>query len=93
MSQTQVKAPLEKLDYTFDWSDWLAGSSPADTIVTSAITVESGITLDGEANTTTTAIATLSGGTLGETYNIYSQITTAAGRIGRRTMKVVLTNR
>ena len=72
----EFKSPDATLDYRQDWSDWLG---TGDTIVTSGWTVETGITIDSEANSSTAATCVLSGGTLGKTYKIENTITTANG--------------
>lgn len=82
---TFAKDPADVLDYTVDWSAWLA---VGETISTSAFTVASGITLDSESNTTTTATAWISGGTAGTTYTITSQITTSAARTAERSFTI-----
>ncbi len=64
------------LDYVRDWSDWLATS---DTIQTSAWAVDTGITIDSDANDTTTATVQISSGTTGKTYKVSNTITTVGG--------------
>lgn len=95
---TFVKDPDEVLDYEFNWATadsylndgsssdtgWLQG----DTISTSTVTVESGITLDSDSNNTVRAIAWLSGGTAGNDYTVTNRIVTAAGRTGERSILV-----
>lgn len=72
------KDPGATLDYSIDWSQWLAG----DTIATSAWTVDNGITGARYAINPANTVVTiwLSGGTLSSTYKITNTITTAAGR-------------
>lgn len=66
-------------DFNVDWSSWL--SARADTIVVSTWVVDTpGITVSSETETTTSATVWLSGGTLGESYSLTNQITTAGGR-------------
>ncbi len=65
-------------DFVLDWSKELASAS--DTIATSTWTVPTGITLASSSNTTTTATAWLSGGTLGAKYIVTNRIVTAGGR-------------
>jgi hypothetical protein len=88
----RTKDPDEVLDYTMDWTTapWLSGS---DTIDTSTVTVESGITLDSSSNTTTTQTAWLSGGTDGSAYEVEFKITTVGGRTGVRTLRVFVSER
>jgi hypothetical protein len=84
------KDPSAVLDYVFDWSRWLADS---ETITTSTITVSSGITLDSSSNTTTTATAWISGGTVGRPYTVTDRIVTNQGRTDDRTITIRVTNR
>ncbi len=70
------KDPDSVLDYSIDWSQWLAG----DTLVSSSWTVPSGITIDSDTNDTTSTTIWVSGGTVGVTYNLQNRIVTAVGR-------------
>lgn len=85
-----LKDPDAVLDYVFNWADWLAAG---ETISTSSITVESGITKNSESNTTTTATVWLSGGTEGNRYRITSRVTTSQGRTDDRSAIVRVANR
>lgn len=69
-----IKDPNAVLDYIWDWGKKWLGS---DTIVSSSVTVQTGLTKDSESNTTTTATVWLSGGTLGEDYEVVNRIVTA----------------
>lgn len=66
------KDPDDKVSYQLDWSDWLDG----DTISASAWTLDSGITNEGDSNTTTTTTIQVSGGTADTAYRLSNQITT-----------------
>ena len=72
-----IKDPDAILDFTVDWSDKLA---TGEEISSSSWVVPTGITEGSGAfastNTTTTATIWLSGGTLGETYNVVNRIVT-----------------
>jgi len=95
---TFTKDPDEVLDYEFNWAtadgylnDGSASDTgwlQSDTIATSTVTVESGLTLDSDSNNTVRAIAWLSGGTAGVDYTVTNQIVTAAGRTGERSILV-----
>lgn len=86
-----VKDPAELLDYVVDWEDnWLA---EGETISTSDWTVATGITEVSASNTGTTATVWLSGGTHGQEYLVTNTITTSAGRIGERSIKILVRNR
>ena len=64
------------LDFLQDWSDWLGAG---DTISVSAWSVETGLTVDSESNTSTSATVIISGGTAGKVYKVENDITTANG--------------
>lgn len=78
-----VKDPDEVLPYTFDWSAWLVSG---DTISTSTMTAAGGITVDSDSNTTTTADAVISGGTVNTPATLTNRITTANGYTSDRTI-------
>lgn len=89
MSGIYIKDPDEKLDYVEDWSDFLGN----DTISTVSWTVPNGLTQDLATKTTTTATIWLTGGTHGEEYLVSGKVTTAGGRIGERSIKIICRNR
>ena len=74
------------LDYQINWATWLG----TDTIATATWTVPTGLTKSSQANTTTTATAWLSGGVVGQTYDVVNTITTAAGRTDYRTVQIIV---
>lgn len=78
-----VKDPAAVLDYSINWTDWLPDG---DTITTSTWTADAGITMDSDSNTTTAATVWVSGGTVGESYNLVNHIVTADGREDDRTI-------
>lgn len=88
--RTWEKDPSAVLDWKFNWTNWLAAS---EEISSATVTVESGITKDSQSNTTTTVTAWLSGGTLGETYEVTCRITTNQGRTDERTIGIRVTDR
>lgn len=73
---TRIKDPNEKLDYTVDVTNWL---NQGDAIATATWAVPSPLVKVNEANTTTTSTVVVSGGTLGQTYELVCTIDTAAG--------------
>lgn len=87
---TFYKDPDAVLDYSVDWSDWLA---TGETISTSSFTVATGVTKDSETNDTTSATVWLSGGTDGTRYTITNQITTSDSRTDDRSFTVVVVER
>lgn len=82
--QTFTKDPDDVLDYVFDWTRWLDG----DTISTSTMTTEAGLTEDSDDNDTEKATVWVSGGTAGTTYTVANKITTANGRTAERTISI-----
>lgn len=75
---TITKDPDDVLDYSWDWTDWLA--SIADTIASYTVTVD-GITLDSHGIAGSVVTAWLSGGVIGQEASATCQVTTAGGRI------------
>jgi len=78
-----LKDPDANLDYAFDWSLWLAG----DTIATSSVTVTNA-TKGATSNTSTAVTVWISGGSAGQVATVACRITTAAGRIDERTIRL-----
>ena len=89
MASRFLKDPNAVLDYVVDWTTWLNG----DTIATILWTVPAGITQDSESESTTSATVWLSGGTVGETYQLVNRITTAGGRTEDRTIRITIVQR
>lgn len=89
--RTFTKDPDAVLDYTVDWGTdgWLG----ADTIAAVDWTVPAGLTLDSATNTTTTATAWLSGGTVDTDYTVTCHITTAGGREDDRSLLIQVRDR
>lgn len=82
------KDPNATLDYTEDWTEWLAAAStPADTIASAQVTTTSlSVTVDSIANDAQRVTAWCSGGIPGEKAPLTFRITTAGGRIDERTI-------
>ncbi len=85
-----VKDPDAVLDYTFDWTRWLASD---ETISTSTVTVSAGLTKNSDSKTTKMVTAWVSGGASGQPYTITSHIVTNQGRTDERTITIRVTNR
>lgn len=81
-SNKWTKDPDAILDYQVNWANWLGD----DTISTSTWTGVSGVTVDSETETTTTATVWISGGTLGERGQATNRIVTAGGRTEDQTL-------
>jgi len=73
---TFTKDPNAILDYTIDWTRWLAG----DQLATSEWLVPTGLTKMADSKTASSATVWLSGGTAGQSYTVTNRITTTAGR-------------
>lgn len=84
------KDPDSVLDYKIDWSEWLASG---DTVNGAAWTAATGITIDSSAYDTTSSTVWLSGGTVGEEYEVMCEIETAGGRTENQTFTVICTER
>ena len=91
------KDPNAVLDYTFDWSKWLA--KIADTITSVSFTLGVGATITevSHSNTTTLATIKVSGGTVplvaGTLESITCRIVTVAGRTDERTFYLQIVER
>lgn len=86
-----IKDPDATLDYSGDWTAWLAG----DTIQISTWLIDPTGSLT-EANATATDSVTtvwLSGGDTNVTYLVTNRIVTNGGRTDDRTFKVLVTGR
>jgi len=86
---TFIKDPDSVLDYPVNFSDWLG----VDTIDSHTVTAESGLTKDSSSNDSTTVTAWVSGGTVGNTYDLTYHIVTTAGREIDRTIKIKVRSR
>lgn len=81
-----TKDPDANLDYSIDWTSWLAG----DTILTSTWSVESGLSLGTETNTSTLSTVWISGGTIGHSYIAVNRIVTTGGRTDDRSILIMV---
>jgi len=93
MKKLQPKDPNEVIDYMIDWAHMEHGSPGAleslgnDTITGTPLwIVPVGITLDSQANNTTTTTGFFSGGTASTDYVITVRITTVGGRTLERSI-------
>lgn len=83
--QTFNKGPSDSLDYTIDWSAWLA----ADTITASTWN-GGGLGVVSQTFTATTATVWVHGGDLGTSWIVTNTITTAYGRTVTRSIQIVI---
>ena len=88
---TFTKDPDAVLDYSVDWSLWLAG----DEIFTSEWLLEEGALIEKatDSNTATKATVWLRGGQSGITYPVTNRIVTVGGRTDDRTISVKVEDR
>jgi len=97
-----VKDPGAVLDYTFDFavetngtgdgSDWL---TVGEIISSHTIVVDDGITVGSSSETLggKAVEVWLSGGVVGDSYNVTCSITTSLGRVDQRSMQIDIHNR
>lgn len=93
MAQIFIKDPDEVLDYKFDWdTNYL---EDGETISTSTVTAETGITKDSDSITDTDRTVTvwLSGGTVGNEYTVSSRIVTSLSRTAERSIEIKIVER
>ena len=85
-----VKDPADVLDYRFDWSQWL---TVGESIQTSTVSADTGITIDSSSNTTDSVTVWLSGGSLGGNYRVSSKIETTMARTVERSIAIKVEER
>lgn len=92
MPTNVTKDPAARLDYAWDWTDWL---EPAETITTPTVTVTKGdVTIDGSpANVAGVVTVWVKDGTAGTTAWVTCHITTSAQRQDDRTFVISITER
>ena len=85
-----IKDPNAVLDYSIEWSKWLAG----DQIQTSAWTVsDPAVEAANDSNTATRTTVWLSGGFAGQSYTVANKITTTGGRTDERSFTIQVQDR
>ncbi len=86
------KDPDEVLDYRIDWLGTASDPGPmygeSDTISDSLWVVPAGISKESDSHDDGSVTIWLSGGTVGETYEILNRITTTDGRVFDQTVKL-----
>jgi len=83
-----LKDPDALLDYSFDWTAWLAVSDPADTIASHVVSLSGSATavLENSAEDSGVVTAWVSGGAIGDKIAVTCHITSASGREDDRTV-------
>ncbi|WP_063042140.1 MULTISPECIES: phage fiber-tail adaptor protein [Nocardia] len=89
MADEYTKKSDSKLDYIFDWQDWLAAHAGGDQISTSEWSTspaDSEIDIESTPATKTAVTTTvwIAGGLVGQKYKVFNKITTVGGRIETR---------
>jgi len=84
-----VKDPDSTIDYGCDWSSWLAESEN----ISASSWLVSGLDTSGEVNNGVITGVTLSGGTVGESYQLTNRVTTSFGRTEDRSMIIRCLNK
>ena len=86
-----IKDPDSVLDYAFDWgTHWLQTS---ETIESHVVTVSSGLTNDSDSESDGVVTTWLSGGVVGQQYDVACKITTNLGRTDERTIEIKVEER
>lgn len=92
MSNSYIKDPSARLDYTWDWTAWLAEVS--DAVSSATVVVPAGLTavglpvIDGGFVT-----QRVEGGTVEAAYRMVCQIVTVGGLIDERSIDLTISNR
>ena len=87
---TFIKDPVAVLDYSIEWSKWLAG----DQIQTSTWTVsDPAIEAGNDSTIATRTTVWLSGGIAGQSYTVTNRITTSGGRTDERSFDIQVQER
>ena len=89
-----LKDPSAKLPFTVDWSAWL--TNEGDTAASAVWVVPTGIVQESTPPPSLAdgkATVWLSGGTVGQSYDITCRLTTTGGRIDDRTFSVKIRER
>lgn len=82
------KAPADHSDFGMDWAAQMALASPPDTVVSASWAVPAGLVAGAQSQTPTRTTIWLAGGTAGQDYLVHCTISTAAGRVLRRTARL-----
>ena len=80
-----VRDPDSILDYSIDWTEWLATTT--DTISASTWIIPTALSTTNNSFGTATTIVWISGGTAGEVYDVTNRIVTYGGRTEDRTIE------
>lgn len=84
------KDPNAKLDYGFDWSDWLEEN---EWLVRSEWLVPLGLIMNAPSHDDATTTVWLDGGRVGQKYWVVNRIRTNKGRTDERGFWIIMTDR
>lgn len=90
------KDPYAVLDYTLDWTNWMAAGDEISAVSITAETISGDsapLAVDLATNTAVLATAYLSGGTAGNIYNIEYRIDTNNGLKDSRNIRIKVVER
>lgn len=92
MSDSFIKDPSALLDYSWDWSAWLA--EVADAISSATVAVPAGLTAVGAPVVGDTVVTQrVSGGVVDSVYTLVCQITTDGGLVDERSIHLTIADR
>lgn len=90
---TDEKDPNAVLDYVFDWSTWLAGNTPTETISLYEV-IAAGCTAIATLLTDQNKVTVrVSGGTVDQPATVTCRITTNTGQVDDRTLTLKIKER
>lgn len=90
------KDPYAVLDYSLDWTNWMPSGDTISALTVTAETISGDaapLTIDSSTNTTVIATANISGGTVGNTYNVEYKIDTTNGLKDSRNFRIKVVER
>lgn len=90
------KDPYAVLDYTLNWSNWLTSDDTISSISVSVETISGDsapLAVDSTTNTPSLTTAYISGGTVGNIYNVEYRITTANNLQDSRNFRIKVVER
>lgn len=90
------KDPYAVLDYSLDWTNWMPSGDTISTLTITAETISGDaapLTIDSDTNTDYIATANISGGTIGNIYNVEFKIDTTNGLKDSRNFRIKVVER
>lgn len=90
------KDPYAVLDYSLDWTNWMPTGDTISALTVTAQTISGDaapLTIDSSTNTTVIATANISGGTVGNVYNVEYKIDTTNGLKDSRNFRIKVVER